>query len=66
MSGRNTRKDLAKPATRSNYVPTPVSIKPRDITLPQGLPDADPLNSQHPRREEGTRQSDVHLRSEDP
>ena len=49
MSSRNSRKDPAKPATRSNYIATPAANQLRDATLPQGMTDADPLGGEHPR-----------------
>jgi hypothetical protein len=49
MPGRETRKDPGKPATRNNYIATPADKPLRDTTLPQGLSDADPLGTQHPR-----------------
>src|ERR1700733_9452337 len=64
MSARNSRKNPAKPATRSNYIATPAANQPRDTTLPQGMQDdrdtespkgardAGPAGSQHPRVDE--------------
>ena len=42
MSGRNSRKDPAKPATRSNYVATPTTGQHRDTESPKGTRDAGP------------------------
>lgn len=55
MSGRNTRKDPSRPATRSNYVATPAVGQSKDATLPLGLHDADPLGDNHPRILESSR-----------
>src|ERR1700735_2388574 len=45
MSARNSRKNPAKPATRSNYLATPTISQPRDPTMPQGMQTA---YQQHP------------------
>jgi len=55
MSSHETRKDPARPATRSNYVATPAVNPLRNIMLPQGLQEADPLGYDHPRVLESSR-----------